>query len=288
MQQFIFYSSWLIFPLILGFLVAFFVFKNNLLKTGILVLLIISSIFTYARFVEPQLVVVTQTRISLGFKTKFALISDLDLGVYKTRDYLQKVVDEVNTLDVRFLFIAGGFTYSPEKTDITSLETLFNPLKDIKVPVYGVLGNHDIAKDGDGYRKNLETALKNNKVNLLNNEFLAFQNFTLVGLGENLRNQDDVKILDTFNSEQNIIVLAHNPETVKKYTNNIADITLTGFTHGGQFRIPFLTDYLNRNTADKGLTRINGNKVFVTSGIGETVLPLRLFNPPTIDVLNVE
>jgi predicted MPP superfamily phosphohydrolase len=40
-----------------------------------------------------------------------------------------------------------------------------------------------------------------------------------------------------------------------------------------------------KNTFNSGLNIVNGNKAYVTSGLGEVVFPMRLFNPPTIEII---
>ncbi|MGB2110884.1 MAG: hypothetical protein ACPHY8_03075 [Patescibacteria group bacterium] len=56
--------------------------------------------------------------------------------------------------------------------------------------------------------------------------------FTLVGLGSNWNREDDTSLLQEFTPSDNIIVLAHNPDTTLKYSNNVVDLTLAGHTHG--------------------------------------------------------
>lgn len=71
----------------------------------------------------------------------------------------------------------------PDKEDIP---TLYAPLREIRYPVFAVLGNHDIEKPGPPRRKELVDTLKANKVTIMNNETYAFPNGTLlVGIGDN-------------------------------------------------------------------------------------------------------
>ena len=73
---------------------------------------------------------------------------------------------------------------------------------------------------------------------------------------------------------------------------NPVKLVLAAHTHGGQIRIPWLYKMVLpvQGPFDKGLhapVTAGAPPVFVTSGVGETALPLRLFNPPVMDVLTL-
>lgn len=71
------------------------------------------------------------------------MFSDLHLGVYKDRRFLQRVVNTINRRDdVDYVMIPGDFTFEPMPKQ--TLMELFQPLADLTVPVIAVFGNHDI------------------------------------------------------------------------------------------------------------------------------------------------
>ncbi len=109
-------------------------------------------------------------------------------------------------------------------------------------------------------------------------------------MGDRWGQEDNVKLLDTFSEKDNVVVLTHDPDTTLDYTNNNADLTLVGHTHCGQMRIPWLYKYAipTKGPFDKGLTQEKYTQLYITCGVGETALPLRLFNPPVIDILNLQ
>jgi uncharacterized protein len=57
------------------------------------------------------------------------------------------------------VFIAGDLTYRPP-IDVDQMEELFQPLADLRVPIYMVLGNHDVEKPGPKLRTELVQALQ--------------------------------------------------------------------------------------------------------------------------------
>ncbi|MFH1514360.1 MAG: phosphohydrolase, partial [bacterium] len=90
--------------------------------------------------------------------------------------------------------------------------------------------------------------------------------------------------------KENTIVLAHNPDTVYEFPEGVnVDLVLSGHTHGGQIRIPFLykTQIPTIHPFDKGLYNVNDIPVYVTSGIGMIGLPFRFLIPPQIEILEL-
>ncbi len=293
MQNFIFFSSYLAIPFFI-FLILFISKKRkNLYKNKILLLLFIiifltTISFIYSRFIERNIILTKTTKIETGFPAKLIVIADLHLGVYKNIDFLKRIVKKINKIEnVDAVLIPGDFTYySPE-----NLEVLFSPLKNIKFPVYAILGNHDSEQPGPPIQAKLQKALENNGVIFLHNSSSAIgsKNIKILGLGDKDADQDDVSKINEFKKSDNLIVIAHNPDTTLKYENSIPDLTISGHTHGGQIRVPFLYKQIIPCEGDfnQGLYETKYGKVFVTAGLGETGLPMRLGVPPTIEVLEL-
>ncbi|MCH2188320.1 metallophosphoesterase [Candidatus Gracilibacteria bacterium] len=282
MKEIIFYGSYLVFPFL-----AYIIWSKRLSITIRVILIILSIIFVWSRFIEPYTIRIQHTEIELGFQAKIALVADLHIGKYKKKSYVEKLVHTLNTLEVDMVLIAGDFTYYPKKG---SLKEIFSPFKDLKHTTYWVLGNHDVEQPGPPLRDELIKALDYEHLHYLNNDVKKISGITLIGLGSHWNREDDTSLLDTYTQQDNIIVLTHNPDTVSKYTNYHADITLVGHTHGGQIRIPWLYKYAipTRGDFDRGLSTEKYGLLYITAGVGETGLPMRFLNPPTIDILNIK
>ncbi len=259
-----------------------------MLITAIL-LLLITLLFIYSRFIETNLIFTQTTRVQTGFSSKIIVISDIHLGVYKDTNFLKRVVSEINVIkDADAVLIPGDLTYHPSE-DLEDLKAMFAPLKDINLPVYAVLGNHDTEHPGPPIQQKLQKALESNKVIFLQNTYETIKNtnITILGLGDNWANQDDISKINEFTKADNLIVMTHNPDTTLRYENSIPDITIAGHAHGGQIRIPYLYKYAIpcAGAFDQGLYEMTIGKVFVSAGLGEVGLPMRLGIPPTIDIL---
>lgn len=280
------YLTILALPIGLAFLYIFY--KRKINKLLQLLFLTIFLIFVWARFIEPQIILTHNHQISTINDAKVALIADLHLGIYKDEKFLQRVVKKINKIpNLDVVLIAGDFTFYP--TESQNLHDLFSPLSKLEPPVIAVLGNHDVEKPGPDLRNELVSALKANNVQILNNQKTSINTLNILALGDHWAKEDDITLVQDLETSQNHIILTHNPDTVYKYTEPTNFITLTGHTHGGQIRIPFLYKKVipTKASFDKGIHKTKNGPVFVTSGLGEVDLPMRFLIPPTIDILNL-
>lgn len=243
-------------------------------------------LFTWARFVEPQIITVQEHRARAGFPARIALLSDLHLGLYKGSRFLQRLVDRLNALDVDVVLIAGDLTYQFDRP----LVELLAPLRTLRHKAYAVRGNHDSEMPGPPIEQELREALAAHGVRLLENETVRVGAFVLAGLGDLLAARDDVQVVRAFRQEDNVVVLMHNPDTATRLPPGLADIALAGHTHGGQVRIPWLYRLAipTIGAFDRGWHDLSNTRVFVTSGVGESGWPLRFLVPPVIDVIVLE
>ncbi len=293
MHSLIFYFSHLSFPFLILLIIISIKRKRSVKKSKrslivIIFLFLLTLSFIYSRFIERNIIKTETTEIEVGFNAKIVVISDIHLGVYKNDKFLKRVVEKINKIEnVDAVLIPGDFTYYPNE----NLENLFYPLKDLKVPVYGILGNHDDEKPGPPIQEELKKALENNNVIFLDNEssVLKEKNINILGLGDNWAREDDITQINNFSESDNLIVITHNPDTTLNYKNSIPDLTISGHTHGGQIRLPYFYKKAIPcdGNFDRGLSENIFGKLFISTGIGEVGLPMRLGVPPVIDVLEL-
>ncbi|AKJ27947.1 metallophosphoesterase [Caldimonas brevitalea] len=254
-------------------------------RTKALVVVVLAGLFIDARFIEPQLLTVRETRLGLGAPIKVALIADYHLGVYKGRGYLERVVDRLNQLDVDAVLIAGDHTNSPDRP----LDELLAPLARLRHPTYSVPGNHDESMPGPPLAKQLRDALIRHGVQPVEGRYLDAGRFIVVGLGDWTAHKDQPIGLRQAPADKPRLVLMHNPDSAMQLRPGSALLALAGHTHCGQVRIPGLYRPMisTIHPFDRGLHTFAPVPTFVTCGLGEVKLPLRFLNPPVIDVLDL-
>lgn len=94
------------------------------------------------------------------------------------------------------------------------------------------------------------------------------------------------RIPDALNRTQGgfVILLAHSPEILNRLPDGV-QLVLSGHTHGGQIRLPFIGAPWGRGMGGgyvSGLYRSEGTVLYVTNGVGMTVVPARFLCPPEV------
>ncbi len=236
-------------------------------------------------FWETNAIQVKTTKIETGWFGRYALISDLHVGLWKREGYVRKIVEKLNgCVGIEAVFVAGDWIFHPGRKQ---LETLFSPLKNLRVPIYGTLGNHDWGRPGPNLGVLLKKRLEENGVTVIDGKSVEVGGVVIIGVDDAWENPQGGEILRKFNENSHRIVIAHNPDSVLTFPNT-PSLTLSGHTHCGQIRIPWLYKFFLpiESAYEKGYYETPNGKLYVTCGLGESdILPFRLWNRPTIDII---
>lgn len=222
-------------------------------------------------------IITTQTIKLKGLNAPLnaVLITDVHIGQYLQKNFLNKVVTRINLLRPDIVFIVGDLA------DLNSDEIgdSLDPLKDIssKYGTYVVVGNHEYYHGVDG----LIDKFKSLNLNVLENQNLQVANINLAGVYDitgfrfNHHKPDFKKALSNLDPAKPTILLTHQPKSLKYLDQNV-DLALFGHTHGGQiFPFSFLA-YLDQKYL-YGLYKINKDmQIYVSSGVGFWGPPLRV------------
>lgn len=171
-----------------------------------------------------------------------------------------------------------------------------------KLGTFGVLGNHDWLEGGEEAKE----ALEQSHVTVLENEALRIathgnSHIWIIGLGdqygttcdlqgEGRRDNLQLALSGVDDDKAPRILLAHEPDIFREAAEHV-DLTISGHTHGGQVRVPFIgaltiPSRLGRKYA-KGLFEENKSTLIVGSGLGCSGLPLRFFCPPELLLIEI-
>jgi uncharacterized protein len=158
-------------------------------------------------------------------------------------------------------------------------------------PVYAVLGNHDWWKGGALVHDAFEAA----GIHMVDNRAVRVQardcGFWIAGLGDLLEGSPDVDgTFAMIDDDAPVLVLTHEPDLFPRVPPR-AVLTIAGHTHGGQIDLwPFRRDpasFVSRSFRLKWHVLDGGRHLFVTPGIGTSILPMRLGVPPEISRLTL-
>lgn len=156
-------------------------------------------------------------------------------------------------------------------------------------PVYYVTGNHEYWLEKSEYDE-LMDGLIGAGVVILDDQVVEISmgdaKFRLVGLDDKSLADGTLEALLSGEKELTV-VLAHEPQYLVRYADTGVDLVLSGHAHGGQFRLPFVggivapdQGFLPEYTA--GEYYMDGTEMIVSRGLGNSVIPARLFNYPEI------
>lgn len=275
--------------------------RFRLILAAILIIFICLGIWSL--FIEPNRLVVKESTMQISdwpaliSGLRIAVISDIHAGSpFIDQDKLQELVATTNQQQPDLIVLLGDFVVRDTwHSKLMEPEQIAESLKGLQAPlgVYAVLGNHDWWFDG----QRVWRALQSVGIRVLEEEVTEVRfrqdSFWLVGLADAwMRGGKSIpKTLETVPAEKPVIVLTHNPDLFPLTPARKSLLMLAGHTHGGQVSFPFLgrllvpSEYGQRYAA--GYVQEKGNHLFVTTGVGTSILPVRFRVPPEVVLLTV-
>lgn len=212
-------------------------------------------------------------------------ISDLHNAKFGKNN--QKLVDRIRECEPDMIVLTGDLVDS-NHTNVDRAVQFVDEIVKI-CPVYYVTGNHEYWLEKSEYDE-LMDGLIGAGVVILDDQVVEISRgdakFRLVGLDDKSLADGTLEALLSDEKELTV-VLAHEPQYLVRYASIGVDLVLSGHAHGGQFRLPFVggivapdQGFLPKYTA--GEYYMNGTEMIVSRGLGNSVIPVRLFNFPEI------
>jgi len=220
-------------------------------------------------------------------------ISDLHNKCFGIRNH--RLIEEIKRLEPDMIVITGDLVDS-NHTNIDTAIVFLEQAVTI-APCYYITGNHELWLEEED-RTDLMNRIEKTGTFILDNEIISISekdtSFTLVGL-------DDASLLGTtlhemtkdISQEEFVLLLAHEPQYFLNYNKENVDLILSGHAHGGQVRLPyvgglvapgqgFLPEYTD------GLHVENDVSMIISRGLGNSIIPVRLFNRPEIVCIELQ
>lgn len=226
---------------------------------------------------------------------RIAVMSDLHVGSpHRGLEKLRDVVDATNAEKPDLVVLLGDFVIQGVVGgSFVEPEPIAGQLAALRAPlgVIAVLGNHDWWYDGARIRR----ALQSRGIRVLENENIRLtyrdRSFWLCGLADLLTRGDQLAAtLARIPDNDPVLVLMHNPDIFPEMPQRVS-LSLAGHTHGGQVNLPFLGRLIVPSKFGAryayGLIEEDGKKLYVTSGIGTSIWPVRFGVTPEIVILTL-
>jgi predicted MPP superfamily phosphohydrolase len=273
----------------------------------------------YSYFIEPRRLVVNNTEIKIESLDpalnglKIAVIADIHGGSNAVDEAkIRQVVEQTNAQNADLIVLLGDYvsqlhadsSIRPHELKMP-METVAENLQGLsaKYGVFAVLGNHDGWYNDEIVTRELEgagiTVLENKcKVLEINGKPLR-----LLGLKDHLKatswkwfSAEAIAALSTCGPNGDVIALEHSPDVLPMITGDLAiapnlRLILAGHTHGGQVWLPLLGRPIVPSSFGQkyayGHVKDANVDMFVTSGVGTSILPFRFMVPPEIAVITL-
>jgi uncharacterized protein len=224
-----------------------------------------------------------------------ALLSDFHYDAVFSIHPIRSSIDTVNALRPDLIALTGDFVTDPAVGDpqlgATAAEPCAELLSRLKAPygLWAVLGNHDLSTNAS----RVSSALTDKGIQFLTNRSIPVERdggrFWLSGVDDVLDGRPDLEAaLHGVPSDEPAVLLAHEPDYADEVTGYPVDLQLSGHTHGGQVRFPFVPPLFMPDLGKKyiwGLYKIGKLTLYTNAGIGTVRLAVRFNCPPEITLI---
>jgi predicted MPP superfamily phosphohydrolase len=222
-----------------------------------------------------------------------AVLADLHHGPFVGLGFIRAAVRLADSLRPDLFALVGDFAHrGAEAAD--RLPACLDALSGLRAPlgVFAVPGNHDMAQGGRLYRRAVADTPLTDLTNRCVRLSAGGAELWLAGVDDLWWGRPDLKAaLRGIPAGAAVLLLCHNPDFAEREPDRRVGLMLSGHTHGGQVYLPVAgAPWLPSKYGDKyrrGLVQGPASQVFVSRGLGEAGVPVRLNCPPEIDLLTL-
>ncbi len=243
----------------------------------------------YAGGFERHHVETTVTPIHLGLDTplRIAAIGDLHFDPLFEHWYIEDVVNCVRAAQPDILFLTGDYV-SKVTDQIDVLATLLAAAAP-PLGIYAVLGNHEFWSG----EVPVIRAFEKNGIVILRNESVPLpgsSRWFIAGLESYWAGRPDPSFFDRSPAAAQYITIIHEPDPFQLLDHPRIRLQVSGHTHGGQIRMPFLGALRLPSWGrqfDAGHFTAANRHLYVNRGIGTVRVHFRFHCRPEISCLDV-
>ncbi len=266
---------------------------------GIVAILIVFILFgIFFNWSNDSLIITEDIYIDNNLPDAFDGYRILQISDFNNKKNLsKKLISETKKINPDIVVITGDYVNSDRCTEFNVDYSYLDEIAKL-YPVYFVSGEQE--QDILFYEK-MKEKIKKINVHILENSVIELNKETdkiyLMGVDDSSFFFENVAIMNEKIKENKkegfTILLSHRPELIDIYTENKIDLVLSGHALGGQIRLPFVGEFYSSNQGfypdyTSGFYKQENTTVYVSRGIGNTFIPVRLFNRPEINVITLK
>lgn len=230
---------------------------------------------------------------------KIAHLSDIHYGNKSvTKKDLEKIVKQINSLKPDIIVLTGDLL--DDSINDKQYNDLVEVLSKLEATInkYAIDGNHDYSyKKWSSLIEDCDFVNLNDTYDVIYNN--SYDSIFIAGISNNTYTTKNIKdksevILDYLNSEEYnstySILLMHEPDYIDDIDYSKFDIVMAGHSHNGQVRIPIFGAIILPNGSKKYYKEhytLDNTDLYISSGIGTSTLPIRLFDKPSANFYRI-
>ena len=269
---------------------------RSLIRLGItlaILLLLVGAIYYGSNQIGTTAYTFTSQRLS-PVLDGFTIVHLSDFHNKKFPDGNRDLIARIEDAQPNIICITGDLIDRYNR-DIEQAIEFIHSITSI-APVYFVNGNHE---QYAGNYARLKPALIEAGVTVLDDEKTSVDfngaKIQLAGLADPSFATNGIALLQTLIEDDSVftLLLSHHPEEYEAYLAAGATLTLSGHAHGGAARIPFTNISLFAPDQGffpyytSGLIQDQDQGMIISRGIGNSVVPMRIFNRPEVVVITL-
>jgi len=260
----------------------------------------------YSTEIERHFIeIVPQTFLIPGLPEAFhgyriAQLSDIHLEHFTEDFFLRHAVAKINELKPDMVLITGDYisnnTSGPDDRAYAAMPHCGEILSHLECPLrYGILGNHDVAVDSAAVVDMLRTHGITPLVNAHAPIERAGQRLWVAGVDDCYFGAPDLSLAIPDAPTAPVLLMCHEPDYMDSILRHprspSIDLVLSGHSHGGQVRMPFVGALQLPPLGTKysmGRYQFGKTHLYVNRGLGTVGLPVRFNCPPEITHITLQ
>jgi predicted MPP superfamily phosphohydrolase len=234
---------------------------------------------------------VKELELPFGRSLRVVQLTDIHAGLFMTRHDLKRYAEQVIALQPDLFVLTGDYITNSIAFLPECLEQMARV--NARYGTFASLGNHDhwYGRSGD-----LTAIFREYRIPLLRNAHRVIETaegpFAVAGIDDLKAGQPDLDAaLHGLAPGMPAILLSHRPEIFPKAAARGVALTLAGHYHGGQIKLDLPKRTISfahfRTSYPEGLYRLDDSSLYVSSGIGTSLTPIRLNARPEVTLLHL-
>lgn len=264
-------------------------------KIIFLVILIIATLFILLRYIGNMGIKVKEYKIinnNIGnfYGLKIVHVTDLHYGMTNEKK-LKKLVKEINLTKPDIVLFTGDLVDKNTEYNKEIDNKLIENLKNINA----YYGKYYVNGDEDLLYKTFDTIMSNSNFILLDDTYEVIYNeknetIFLSGISPDKSLTNEIKENINLNTYNYKILLTHYPDSVTSVLKYNFDLIASGHSLNGQVRLPFIGSVYTKENSRKyynSYYKIDNTNFYISSGIGNSTINIRLNNPPSFNLYRI-